>query len=111
MEKQGRKAQELWLACQTLHNLIRDGKDGAKDLGEAQLKPLSDELEAIKSAGGDHEFVSTVVETFPEEAIKNGVWTREALMDRFQKVRIKIFFFRFTALFICSLETCIKVHI
>jgi len=86
MEKQGRKAQELWLACQTLHNLIRDGKDGSRELGEAQLKPLSDELSAIKNAAGDHEFVSTVAEAFPEEAINNGVWTREALLDRFQKV-------------------------
>lgn len=90
MEKQGRKAQELWLACQTLHNLIRDGKEGARDLGEEQLKPLTDELTAIKAAGNDNTFVNTLTESFPEQACQNGVWTQDALVERFQKVNTVI---------------------
>ncbi len=86
MEKQGRKAQELWLACQTLHSIILTGKEGA-DVGEDQLKALNAELKAVKDAGNNHPYVNTVVDSFPEEALTKGVWTPESLCDRFDKVR------------------------
>ena len=86
MEKLGRKAQELWLACQTLMNVIDVGKEGAVTWTEA-LKPLSSELLAIHDAGNNHPFVNTVVESMPPEALQRGVWTQDALVQRFDDVR------------------------
>ena len=77
MEKRGRKAQELWLACQTLQAVIAT---------QNELKPLYSELQAIKEAGNGHPFVTTVVDAIPEQAVTQGVWTEEALIDRFEKV-------------------------
>jgi mitofilin len=85
MEKQGRKAQELWLACQTLYNVILTGHES--EVAERRLKPLAGDLQAIKEAGNNHPYVNTVIESFPQEAAEKGVWTHEALLERFSKVR------------------------
>ena len=85
LEKQARKAQELWLACQALMTSLADGQEGATD--EAKLKPLHNEVTAVSWAGNDHIFVNTVADTIPERALDDGVWTEEALVLRFDKVR------------------------
>ena len=86
MEKQGRRAQELWLACQTLATMIQEGREEGATW-EEKLKPLKHEVEAIKEAGGSHPMVSVVLDSIPQESINRGVWTEISLMERFQKVR------------------------
>ena len=86
MEKLGRKAQELWLACQTLVTIIENGREDA-DSWEAALQPLENEIAAIQVAGNEHPFVNTVIQTLPTDASSRGVWTKEALIDRFDKVQ------------------------
>ena len=88
MEKQGRKAQELWLACQTLYNIILYGKQNAEaETYEENQKPLADEVVAIKAAGNNHPFVNTIIDSMPKEALSTGVYTEEAMCERFSKVR------------------------
>ncbi|XP_064630690.1 MICOS complex subunit Mic60-like isoform X1 [Lineus longissimus] len=85
-EKIGRKAQELWLACQTLQKAIAQGK-GDGSFGEEKLKPLANEFMAIREAGNGHPFVNQVIQAVPEEAIQRGVWTEDELQKRFTKVK------------------------
>ena len=81
MEKQGRKAQELWLACQALGAVV----SGEENVSITQ--PLGPELEAIKLAGDNHPFVNTVIGSFPAEALKDGIHTEESLNDRYKNLR------------------------
>lgn len=84
MEKQGRKAQELWLACQTLQNVVDKGQDGAT--WEQQLKPLNPEISAIREACISNPMIVTILEAIPDAAICRGVWTETALAERFERV-------------------------
>ena len=93
LEQQGRKAQELWLACQMLHNVIQSGPKVPDDIDpldsryEEHMMPLMDEFVAVLDAGSDHPFVNSVLSTIPDNAAKRGVWTEKQLTERFQKVR------------------------
>jgi len=89
MDKIARRAQELWLACQTLHSVITDGDPDAKGATwEDRLKPLQPELDAVTAALSEKsELVSTVVGSVPETAARRGVWTESALAERFGRVR------------------------
>ena len=84
-EKRGRKAQELWLACQSLVSAVLMGH--VTDDGESVPKPLASELSAIREAGDDHPFVNTVIGSIPEEASLEGVSTPDELLKRFDRVR------------------------
>jgi len=88
-DKVARRAQELWLACQTLHSIITEGDPDAKGLvWEDRLKPLQPELEVITAALLEKsELVSTVIGRVPETAVTRGVWTESALAERFARVR------------------------
>ena len=70
-EVRARKAQELWLACTALTNLIINGRLDAYSY-EEQLKPLAEEVAAIKAAGNKHPFVDAVTEAIPEQALNTG---------------------------------------
>ena len=87
MEKQGRKAQELWLATQSLQTIIRSGATPDPEEWEDQLLPLSTEFESVRGAASEHPYVSTVIESVPDVALKRGVYTEEALHDRFNRVQ------------------------
>ena len=88
-DKVARRAQELWLACQTLHSIITEGDPDAKGaVWEDRLKPLQPELEAITSSLSEKsELISTVVGCMPELAVTRGVWPESALAERFYHVR------------------------
>lgn len=94
LERQARKAQELWLACQMLYNTIENGPNIPEDVADStdrdkyedRMRPLVDEFMAILDAGSNHPFVNAVLETIPNEAIKRGVWTEKELFNRFDKV-------------------------
>lgn len=89
LDKVARRAQELWLACQTLHSLITEGDPDAKGaIWEDRLKPLQPELEAITAALCEKsQLISTVIGSVPETAVTRGVWTESALAERFARVR------------------------
>lgn len=81
-----RRAQHLRQACQALDHSIRLGNANAKNW-EEQLKPLASEVTAISRTGEiEGKFVQAVLGAIPEEAIHRGVFTEDALKDRFFKV-------------------------
>lgn len=85
-ELQARRSQELWLACQALNTALMVGHKEASSW-EDRLKPLSTEFVAIKKAGDDHPFVGTLIESVPEQALLRGVYTEDALRQRFIRVK------------------------
>ena len=84
IEKDGRKAQQLWLACQTLVRTL----DGDDDPDAASRKvALAADIRAVKEAGNEHVFVNTVINSIPERSLIEGVHTQAALLARFVKVK------------------------
>ncbi|RXG57581.1 MICOS complex subunit Mic60 [Armadillidium vulgare] len=85
-DKAARAAHELWLACESLKTALRLGKENSYSW-EDQLLPLSKQIQSINDAAGDKDpFVKTVISSIPDEALCRGVYTEEALRERFLKV-------------------------
>ncbi|XP_042211943.1 MICOS complex subunit MIC60-like isoform X2 [Homarus americanus] len=86
VDKAAYAARELWLACVSLRSALRLGSDGAKSW-EEQLKPLGDQIATIRAAAGEgNPYITTVLNAVSEEAMARGVFTEEALRERFMKV-------------------------
>ncbi|XP_041476698.1 MICOS complex subunit MIC60-like [Lytechinus variegatus] len=86
LELQNQKAQELWLACETLKRTISTGMLEGTSWQE-KLKPLANEVQAIREASPSNEFVDTVVKTIPEEALTRGVYTEDSLRQRWDQTQ------------------------
>ena len=54
---------------------------------EDRLKPLANEVVAIKDATANNEFVDAVTGAIPETALVRGVYNEESLRSRWQNVR------------------------
>jgi len=78
-------AQKLWLACVALNNSIKFGNVEAETFFES-AKALEPDVSAIKAIAGSSEFVRAVVNGIPETALNRGVYTQQALTDRFGRV-------------------------
>uniref|UniRef100_A0A2P2I178 MICOS complex subunit MIC60 n=1 Tax=Hirondellea gigas TaxID=1518452 RepID=A0A2P2I178_9CRUS len=78
-------ARQLWLACQSLRNVLRLGRENANSWDE-QLHPLSGHLTAITVAAGSDEFVHGIIGSVNSLAAERGVYTEEALRHRFLRV-------------------------
>uniref|UniRef100_A0A0P4VSX0 MICOS complex subunit MIC60 n=1 Tax=Scylla olivacea TaxID=85551 RepID=A0A0P4VSX0_SCYOL len=87
VDKAALSARELWLACESLRNALRNSGEGAPSW-EEQLKPLQDHISAIRKAtGGDgNPYVEAVLASLAEDAVARGVYPEEALRERFIKV-------------------------
>lgn len=109
-EKQAKRSQLLWNACQALILAIKSGTNVKS--WEEQLKPLQDEISAIAKAAGkrlasntrhignrvpstdayftfpakEDPLVEAVIASIPEEALSRGVFSELALRDRFLNV-------------------------
>ncbi|PIK35449.1 putative MICOS complex subunit MIC60 [Apostichopus japonicus] len=87
LEKENKKSQELWLACETLKQTITTGKLGGRNW-EDKLKPLANEVIAIKEvAGPENQFVNAVVDKIPEEALMRGVFNEDCLRERWENIQ------------------------
>ncbi|WAR21966.1 MIC60-like protein [Mya arenaria] len=84
-EAQAKEAQDLWLATVALNGSINYGNEDGKSWDE-QLKPLEKDVDTIFLAAKNNPFVSRVLESVPEKALKRGVYTEENLRERFRKV-------------------------
>jgi mitofilin len=85
-EKVARVAQNLWLCCIALNGVIRYGNEKDVSVWEDRLAPLKKQVDAISDAGGKHPFVETMLMNIPGCAVDRGVWTEDALKERFSKV-------------------------
>ena len=84
-QKSGQLARELWVACRTLLSIIKDGQSapGAKD----KPTPIRAELNAVRDTGSEYPIVHVALSTVSEQAFNRGVYTPDALRDRFDRVR------------------------
>lgn len=87
VDKAALSARELWLACESLRNALRNSGEGAPTW-EEQLKPLHEHIAAIKKAAGGeaNPYVEAVLASLSEDADTRGVYPEEALRERFIKV-------------------------
>lgn len=83
LEKQGLRAQELWVASQALVAAIANGTGNAK----MPRRALASEASAVVKASNGHPFVGLVVNSLPSETVNSGVYTEETLANRFVHVR------------------------
>lgn len=74
----------MWAACQALWSSVREGEPGKT--WHQQLRPLSGEIKAVKTAAEGDEFVAVVADSLPEKAKNRGVFPEEALRERFVNV-------------------------
>ena len=84
-QKSGQLARELWVACRTLLSVIKDGHSApaAKD----KPTPIRVELNAVRDTGSEYPIVHVALSTVSRRAFDRGVYTPDALRDRFDRVR------------------------
>ncbi|VDN22548.1 unnamed protein product [Gongylonema pulchrum] len=84
-DAENRHSKQIWIASQNLVDSIVHGRRGGTDC-DSRRKPLAAELQMIREAKSDDEFVERLVEVLPNETIYNGVYTEEDLKSRFSKL-------------------------
>jgi len=84
-QRSGQLARELWVACRTLLSVVKDGHsaNGSKD----DLTPVRAELNAVRDAGSEYTIVHVALSTVSSQAFDRGVYTPDALRNRFDRVR------------------------
>jgi len=83
LELQANNAQQLWLAVQNLHEILNTSTADTN----SEVAMIKSNIEAIKVSAPDNEFVQKLVNSVPEKALENGVWTEPDLKDRFKSVK------------------------
>uniref|UniRef100_A0A8C4T3P4 MICOS complex subunit MIC60 n=1 Tax=Erpetoichthys calabaricus TaxID=27687 RepID=A0A8C4T3P4_ERPCA len=80
-EEKARKAHQLWLSIEALSCILKLAS------GDSPTEPLDGAVEAIKSSCADNEFTQTLTSAFPEDSLKQGVYSEAALRARFYNIR------------------------
>lgn len=98
IDRVAKETQALWLAVESLAFALEMpfSKIGATSSLQRQSgefkpfyvsEPLGSYVETVKeTAGPNHEFAAVVVDSLPEEVLTKGVYTRQGLLHRFNKV-------------------------
>ncbi|VDK82442.1 unnamed protein product [Litomosoides sigmodontis] len=82
---ENRRAKQMWITSHNLIDSVINGqRSGADDNG--RRKPLAAELQMIREADTNDEFVACLVSALPDQTIYNGVYTEEDLKTRFNKL-------------------------
>uniref|UniRef100_A0A915DMX5 MICOS complex subunit MIC60 n=1 Tax=Ditylenchus dipsaci TaxID=166011 RepID=A0A915DMX5_9BILA len=69
-DAENRRSKQYWLACQNLVESV----------------PLAEELEVIKQACEQDNFVQSLINCFPKSAVEQGVYTEQDLKNRFGRI-------------------------
>uniref|UniRef100_A0A034VL67 MICOS complex subunit MIC60 n=1 Tax=Bactrocera dorsalis TaxID=27457 RepID=A0A034VL67_BACDO len=83
-ERSAHQAQALWAACQALWATVSTGEPGVH--WRNKLRPLKSEIKAISKVAEGDELVSVVIQNLPTAASERGVFTEDALRERFINV-------------------------
>ncbi|XP_050338845.1 MICOS complex subunit Mic60 isoform X1 [Bactrocera neohumeralis] len=83
-ERSAHQAQALWAACQALWATVSTGEPGVH--WRNKLRPLKSEIKAISKVAEGDELVSVVIQNLPTTASERGVFTEDALRERFINV-------------------------
>ena len=83
LELQANNARQLWLAVQNLNDIL------TTPVGEApsELAHIKSNIDTIKTAAPDNEFVQKLIDSLPSYALERGVWTEPDLKERFHNVK------------------------
>ena len=82
MELQASNAKQLWLAVQSLSEILNTK---AADLNSAsELVEVVPNVDKIRESAPDNQFIQTIVSTLN---VKGGVWSEPDLKERFQKLK------------------------
>ncbi|NXF03315.1 MIC60 protein, partial [Smithornis capensis] len=80
-EEEARKAHQLWLAVEALKYCMRTGT------GDSPTEPLESAVKAIKASCSNNAFTEALTAALPQESLKRGVYSEEALRARFHTVQ------------------------
>uniref|UniRef100_A0A5S6QLN0 MICOS complex subunit MIC60 n=1 Tax=Trichuris muris TaxID=70415 RepID=A0A5S6QLN0_TRIMR len=83
-EKENRRAKQFLLTSREFRNGVQNGRAG-KDM-DSRRKPLAKDIIYLRENYGDDPFIATILESIPDEAIYNGVYTEVDLKSRFKKI-------------------------
>ncbi|CDS40910.1 Mitochondrial inner membrane protein [Echinococcus multilocularis] len=98
IDRIAKETQALWLAVEALAFALempfsKIGSSGTLGRQTGEFKPfymsepLGSYVDAVKGTAGEgHEFANVIVESLPREALTDGVWTRQGLLQRFNQV-------------------------
>ncbi|NXM68913.1 MIC60 protein, partial [Serilophus lunatus] len=80
-EEEARKAHQLWLSVEALKYCMRTAK------GDSPTEPLESAVKAIKACCSDNAFTEALTAALPQESLRRGVYSEEALRARFHTVQ------------------------
>ena len=84
MEFQANNARQLWLAVQSLNELIRSKAEDVSVASQAaELIDIKANVEKIKTSAPNNDFIQTIVKSLPAHALENGMWSEPDLKSRF----------------------------
>lgn len=83
-DRQVHQSQALWSACSALWSTLNSAD--FKQAWQKQLRPLKNEVEAVRKASEKDELVNIILDTLPEKAKARGVYPENAIRERFIKV-------------------------
>ncbi|CDW56082.1 Mitochondrial inner membrane protein [Trichuris trichiura] len=83
-EMQNRRAKELWFTSREFRCGVLNGRAG-KDM-ESRRKPLAKDIIHLRNKYGADPFVAALVDSIPDEAVYNGVYSEVDLKTRFKKL-------------------------
>lgn len=98
IDRVAKETQALWLAVEALAFTLempfsKIGASGTPLRNElkpffttAPLRDLIDDVQKAAARSGNHEFALRVTESLPTKVLDSGVWTRQGLLYRFNKV-------------------------
>uniref|UniRef100_A0A8D0GJ84 MICOS complex subunit MIC60 n=1 Tax=Sphenodon punctatus TaxID=8508 RepID=A0A8D0GJ84_SPHPU len=80
-EEEARKAHQLWLSVEALKFSLKTAT------GENRTEPLECAVEAVKASCSDNAFTEALMAAIPQESLKQGIYSQEALRARFYTVQ------------------------
>ncbi|NWS67380.1 MIC60 protein, partial [Crotophaga sulcirostris] len=80
-EEEARKAHQLWLSVEALKYCMKTAS------GDSPTEPLESAVKAIKASCSDNAFTEALTAALPEESLRRGVYSEEALRARFHTVQ------------------------
>lgn len=83
LDKSEKKARTLWSICQTLKDALKSENHFDRPI---PLKERFAAFDALAKQFDDNTLIRNVLATIKEEAVQNGVYSEDSLVERFKKV-------------------------
>lgn len=80
-EEEARRAHQLWLSVEALSFVLRSAD------GDSPTAPLAGGAQVVRDNCDHNEFAAALAAALPEEALRRGVYSEEALRARFNSLR------------------------